>query len=1612
MKKRNFILDFALKSKYNFFACLVALLVLIFSVSSITYAWIEGATQIVITASEKVFSGTGKAINITSTESSNNIVELDSYIDPTTVYLAPATGAINESTKLIDITFNDRSADTVADTNDISNNYLFCEVKVHCADLITDLAFEGSSITIDEGIASTIKTGITLLDADRNPISSGIFSAEQVSNGVIAAEGLAKNGTYIVQVKIWYQPDENTGDSLNGREVKVDLNLVPKKDVVTLKFEDYTNDATTQKLLSSKTVKIKYNGQEYAADNTADGVYTFENVPSSLLKRDSSETSDIQFIAYDGSDVYATWSATGFSKTVLTYRAYGDPTKSTGTHGNIQQVYVNDLSVENLLNADTNLMINNAIDPESYVMYHGSSTDTYSVYVPAESVGQTLTFSNGSYTLGSYSKDASEQSATFKAGVVLDSAKPYLNIYGETLQKSVTKTLCLCEWSAVTPTRFVISMKDKTAGSAVTGLSVYTSYGTLDTAYKAYYNETEKAWQIATISTYLGASGGEVWRFGAYDSSSAQQYEWNDESTNARPSGMSTYYFTSTSTGTWEFKGSAIDPAILTGEKVSFYAGIPSTWNSLNTIFVHKSDRSAVAEETSFNTKQYNNIKYSVASVKNVDPLIYYISNKPAGSGNDDNHWLGDSIKEKAVGGKFYGIYGTNESDHVVYTDGPVTGVTTVGGSDGALKASPIVLSKSTENVAFSTQTSQVKSFLNQNLYIEYHICDADNESNGYTCLNPYLGGSQTDNPPTNTLVSSTTTDVVIDLKSYAAESSKTYKLQTVLTDGTVYYVSDTDYIKFADAKTVTIADNTNAAMSATLNGTTVSNVTGPITVYSGDTLVVTAAQNSTSGKSKFTWTVNDAAGVTSDLNTSSTYTFHVTDDTPDSSTISVDLEQYYQINLTNADSAVSTCVITDNAETPNTVTSREYVLAGTTLKITATKTAAAAYNFIWSATGSQNTSQTDSLIDQSDTSTYVVNSISADTTVTLSYQNLYKVTYPDNATLDTVPTVGYTGYAYFTSGTTGIQFTAIEPGTSNYAYAWTVKYAGGSTSSGQLNTFTLTGALTQDAEVTLSITEITNRTLLLTGTNVTHAIVTYGSEATVLQPDEATEVPVNAVVTIYTADGITKGTYNNLNGYVKDNITVTEGSISTSDDTTNHVDKATYTVPAGSGTSDAITITVSTKPETFYICGSGISDIDWENTGKPMTLVGNILTADITLSSNDVEFKIAERGVGQRDSNIYCVNYNLTADDFTTGDGITNKGINSNTNFEFSAISGQTYTVTYDLVNNKVNVAKKVVTYTVGLGSVNNGSIAAQYGDTTIDNTTDKLTVPEGGSITVTATPSDSEKYEVKSIKVGSTQYTSSNSNFSVDSSGVVTLTGVIINSNVQIQAVISEKAVTRTIYYQDTQLRITDEPTIWYWGDKNYASTENYSWPGPAMKLVDQTNKIFAITLTGDSANATKFRFNGGSTECTWPGDGRDMYVEGNGWQKNNNPVDSSQSVNSNYYVVGDLVDTWNPSNNYRMKYSSLSSKTVEVTLTVTQTDKPFKILHSFTKGIDSVTNDYYTYNNSTSRDIESLGEYNFSEVNGTGNNSTFKLPVGTYKFTFCLENPNKELVIEEVS
>lgn len=603
---------------------------------------------------------------------------------------------------------------------------------------------------------------------------------------------------------------------------------------------------------------------------------------------------------------------------------------------------------------------------------------------------------------------------------------------------------------------------------------------------------------------------------------------------------------------------------------------------------------------------------------------------------------------------------------------------------------------------------------------------------------------------------------------------------------GTSYVSTEAEYTEtlsgdltlhanFKQSHTVLVKAVTGATLSASYTdiygaSQTATNIISDTTinVLDGTKVEITATPTDATGKYLFTWTDSSNAGSPnpSASTFASTSKYTITRIVNDAE-ISVSLEHYYELKV-NLEGTGSYTV--DSGEAQND-TYTTYIKDGDSSTITATRTDTDPYKVSWTATGSQTNSKTANLIGSTNTDTYIVSEIGADTTVTIKFERMYTLevtkTGGDGVTTDLFtisPKVGETaltanedGKYYVVSGTS-VDFDFAPPAEGNYSYTWTVTigsapYISGTTPSG-VN-------VTDNTTVALNIAKLTYREV--TVKSAAHAIVSAsymslnGTETIAFNLGKSELIPIGATITVIakTASGIVTGEENSplnahrfamFNEIIGDNTTQLTGNIENSrsgsgnNETDNfETNKLTYTVTGES--TEPITLETMTVNETLYVIGQVNPPQTWDvpadTTNIKMTYVedGNYycFSAKATGNNNN-EFKISQNGAGvnyrdfKRYSLSYTANLSGTFNPRNSGD--------PNYNFIFTADSGTDVVIRYYPATNTVDVSNKTYTVAASAGTGGSATVSLNSGapqsSVTIDRSS--TTAPK---LVFTATPS-----------------------------------------------------------------------------------------------------------------------------------------------------------------------------------------------------------------------------------------------------------------------------------
>lgn len=417
------------KRKHNLRLSFLALALLLVSIITMTYCWIEGATSISIVNENNdiLVNDISELKQYTLDEEyTTNSIKLSDYIvNKENLYLSPAqmkSGVlqIKEGTS----TYRN------ANTNDIGNNYIEFDVKIKVNNENKFSFTPDSAISINGDKTNPINVALKL---DNTIV--GQFDSDLTQIGTSTSREafiISDTDLHNLKVMIWYDDAIAKSTSFNGTgsTVNFDFELVAADNLTSLTFVDKTNSQTAQNLASSYTMKVAVtingNVTEYPLTKGSDNSYTSgEVIPMSGL-------STAEFRCYSGSTLKSKWTASN-AVAEGTYTAYGNfsTTGGTGTWNDVVPVNFVDSSIDTSFNTGSNhVTITNGVDTLCYNMYYNSTSKTWSAFVPVE------TFT-GNKTLYFNSRSTAANSDSVNYCVAPDSfattpTNPTFTVYGST----------------------------------------------------------------------------------------------------------------------------------------------------------------------------------------------------------------------------------------------------------------------------------------------------------------------------------------------------------------------------------------------------------------------------------------------------------------------------------------------------------------------------------------------------------------------------------------------------------------------------------------------------------------------------------------------------------------------------------------------------------------------------------------------------------------------------------------------------------------------------------------------------------------------------------------------------------------------------------------------------------------------------------------------------------------------------------------------------------------------------------------------------------------------------------------------------------------------------
>lgn len=735
---------------------------------------------------------------------------------------------------------------------------------------------------------------------------------------------------------------------------------------------------------------------------------------------------------------------------------------------------------------------------------------------------------------------------------------------------------------------------------------------------------------------------------------------------------------------------------ILNGTNVSFYAG--NKWGNTTTYYYSSSDTTKKSINTSSVTNSINYGAVTGTDLKGVLSGAYSLTNSTT--------WEGVTMSSPAEGGYFYYLnsdsLGTgNRIDKIAAT----TATTTLSASEVELNATGVTVTTD----GFTGTTTAVGT----QFYVQHFIKKSTDSQ--YTFL------------ATSPKITATTDEFVTDISDYA-KSAGTYEIKTVLTDGKVYYVVDTDTITVVEKFNVTVESTSNANLVVKNGSTTLDTINAGASaqtfrVVKGDSITVTATPTDNTGVYDFQWTSTGKTISKETYKATSAYTETINNDT----TIGVTVDNHcYKLTYSGVTA---------------TPASDSYVSAGTNVTLTF-KDTTNHNKVVWSVNGTE--VKTTNVVEKGSEDTYTVK-MDADKTVSVSKTTLYKLTYSlksGSVTGSSVSAkVGTTELSadtdYYYPKDTVVSLTATKPDTDNYYLVTWYDSPGGAAggeSPGGINKdktetkdYTISSS---DIAITVSITKIQTYAVKINKPTNASLVATYEIDA-----HTGTFENINTSgATVNLPEGATvKVTATALTGYQFDSYTVKTGTTTeTKTDSELTVTVGTQPVEITVNTSAAAARTIyfkNTKGWTTIKAyawdeGGSSKNADWP--GVEMTQVsGNIYS--VTISDPDIDYIIFNNGSDGNDNQTANYAIPTNGDDLFT---ITGGGGSSKLTGEWSKYSG-------------------ITEYTVTVASVDNAEVKVTYGSTTITEG-NSASVPENTEITVTVNLNDG--YELKNLSINGT--------------------------------------------------------------------------------------------------------------------------------------------------------------------------------------------------------------------------------------------------------------------
>lgn len=391
------------KSKSTAVLSVTALILVIISIATVTFSWVEGSSSLLIKSDGNVsVTAPAKAFEMSAATSDDGVKAtygLAEFIDFDTLFFAPASSTDGEN-----IVINtSATASRPVTSDDINTNYVDFAVKVkNVDDDYRDIKFGADNkITVGGKTLNDIKVAVGVDGEAPNEF----FASDDFAGKVIVA--VAPGAEVTLRVKMWLNCTYDNFASVAGKLVNIDMSLViaemsTKK--VAVSFVDKTNSSTDVCLVSDM---VNNSGKQlFAVDgnntsvkypltwNVEKGAYVSEEeVPEYLIiGLPGASSSALEYWLCDDENSttpIAKWKPSKldeYDPETAVYTAYGSldggSTTCNGTWDKVIHMVLYDKSVEQMFTDSSVKAVSFYNKYLAYPMYKDADSSMWETYTP------------------------------------------------------------------------------------------------------------------------------------------------------------------------------------------------------------------------------------------------------------------------------------------------------------------------------------------------------------------------------------------------------------------------------------------------------------------------------------------------------------------------------------------------------------------------------------------------------------------------------------------------------------------------------------------------------------------------------------------------------------------------------------------------------------------------------------------------------------------------------------------------------------------------------------------------------------------------------------------------------------------------------------------------------------------------------------------------------------------------------------------------------------------------------------------------------------------------------------------------------------------------------